>query len=284
MREKCRSNITFAPDVCIRLLVGSLMPQQPENIMNRKLTMAIVEDFREAIPYRWRKGLLDIVRPKRKGIGPILRGMDRGLATVFDIGANVGDVSLLMLYYFPKARIYSFEPCTETYDRLVGKIVAAGYSERFRPFRLGFFDEEREGTLNISPFHGANSMLAITEEYHDMNPDVETVKTEQIPLTRLDDFVAQNGIGHIDLVKIDVEGVEQQVLLGGAETFTKKVDTVIMEISFVRTPRESGEFIKLFQLMNDYGFAPAEIYDLEQVVDNDKWKLAQFDCVFRRCR
>ena len=246
--------------------------------------VSILKKFKEMAPYSWRKGLLDLVRPSRPGIGPVLRGMSRDFATVFDIGANVGDVSLLMLYYFPKATVYSFEPCSGTHDILLSSIAKAGYSDRSRPFRLGFFDEEKEATLNITSFHGANSMLDITEEYQKLHPHIEKIKTEQIPLVRLDDFVSQHNIGHIDLVKIDVEGVELQILKGGAKTFSTIVDTVIMEMSFLRNPREEGEYIKLFQVMQDYGFAPAEIYDVAHAEGANTWKLAQFDCVFKRFR
>jgi FkbM family methyltransferase len=189
-------------------------------------------------------------------MAPILRGMSRDFEIVFDIGANTGYVSLEMLYYFPKAIVYSFEPCSETYNNLLKNIDNAGYEKRSKPYRLGFFDIETDKILNITSFHGANSIIDISDEYHRMNPHIENVKTEVIPLIKIDDFVMQNKIEHIDLVKIDVEGVEYQILKGGKETFTKKVDTVIMEISFVRHPYLSGEFIKIFQLMHDYGFAP----------------------------
>ncbi len=55
-----------------------------------------------------------------------------------------------------------------------------------------------------------------------------------------------------------------------------------MEMSFLRNPRESGEYIRLFQAMHDCGFAPAEIYDVAHAAEADTWKLAQFDCVFKR--
>ena len=169
-----------------------------------------------------------------------------------------------------------------TVHAIVDNIFKSGYRDHSRIFRLGFFDQETEGTLNITSFHGANSMLDISEEYSRMHPHIQRLKTERIPLVRLDDFVAQHNIKHIGLVKIDVEGVEKQILLGGQQTFANKVDTVVMEMSFVRNPRGSGEFIELFQLMHDYGFAPAEIYDVVHAKDNDGWKLLQLDCVFRK--
>ncbi|MFZ3209493.1 MAG: FkbM family methyltransferase [Geobacteraceae bacterium] len=237
--------------------------------------------LKNALPYSLKKGLLDVFRPQREGIGPVLRTMDREMKKVFDIGANVGDVSLYMLHYFPEADVYSFEPCTETYAQLTKNIAKAGFSKRLHSFRLGFFDVETEGKLNIASFHGANSMLDFTDEYCRSNPRLSNVMTEQIPLVRLDDFVTQNRIEHIDLVKIDVEGVELQVLLGGAETFSTKVDFVIMEISFVRHSAETREYLRIFQLMHDYGFIPCKIYDVAQAGEGEM-RLAQLDCVFRK--
>jgi hypothetical protein len=135
--------------------------------------------------------------------------------------------------------------------------------------------------LHLSPAHGANSLIASSEEYRQLNPHIQHTGTEQIHLMRLDDFVAREGVERIDLVKIDVEGFELQVLQGGSDTFRNRVDSLMMEISFVRHPRSSAEFMRLFELLHDYGFAPAEIYDLAQVPDGD-WRLAQFDCIFRK--
>jgi FkbM family methyltransferase len=244
--------------------------------------MSTLQHFKELVPYGWRKGLLDLVRPDRPGIGPVLRRMERDKSVIFDIGANVGDVSSYLLHYFPSATVFAFEPCSATYEQLLANVQKTGYGDRFRPFRLGFFDEETEGMLHVTSAHGANSLVTPGEEYRSLNPHIKTVATEQIPLMRLDDFVARERIDKIDLVKIDVEGVEQQVLRGGADTFANRVATVVMEVSFVRRPRGDGEYIRLFQLLHDYGFAPAEIYDLSHAEGAGAWKLAQFDCVFRK--
>ena len=80
--------------------------------------MSFIQFLKESIPYRWKREILDVIRPNRSGMGPILRDMDRDIATTFDIGANIGYVSLCMLYYFPKATVYSFEPCFETHGKL----------------------------------------------------------------------------------------------------------------------------------------------------------------------
>jgi len=38
---------------------------------------------------------------------------------------------------------------------------------------------------------------------------------KEIQVRRLDDFIKEQKIEHIDFVKIDVEGVEKEVLVGG---------------------------------------------------------------------
>ena len=184
------------------------------------------------------------------GIATALGRVDPGITVIFDIGANVGDVTFRMLEMFPKATIFAFEPCSSTFVRL------------------------RDRT-----------MLEIVPEYHEMNPHVQTAGTEGISLTRLDKFVEEQGISHIDLVKIDVEGAEYEVLSGGQRALCTMVDIVFCELSFVRWPREDGRFIQILQFMHACGFAPAELYDVAHVDPGNgdsTWRLAQVDCVFRR--
>jgi FkbM family methyltransferase len=240
--------------------------------------------FRKLLPFSLKKEILDMLQPNRPGIGPVLRRMDRDKQIIFDIGANVGDISCYMLHYFPNATVFGFEPCTETYNRLLLNVATAGFTDRFRAYKLGFFDKETEGTLHITSFHGANSLLPPQGAYSDANPHISAIASEQVPLMKLDDFVEREGIDRIDLVKVDVEGVEQQILRGGVRTFSEKVQTVIMEMSMVRMPPESGEFIKLFELMHEFGFMPTEMYDLEHNETSGGRRLSQFDCVFTRYR
>ncbi|HEY5477377.1 MAG TPA: FkbM family methyltransferase [Tepidiformaceae bacterium] len=219
------------------------------------------------------------------GIETALRRVDPRITVVFDIGANVGDVTCLMLEMFPKATVFAFEPCSSTFARLRERMMASQYGDRVRLFNHGFYDEECTRALHVTSHHGANSVLEIAPEYHEMNPHIQTKGVEGISLTRLDDFVVEQGINHIDLVKIDVEGAEYEVLSGGERTLRAMVDVVFCELSFVRWPREDGRFIQILQLMHQCGFAPAELYDVAQVdpgKSNAKWRLAQVDCVFRR--
>lgn len=208
--------------------------------------------------------------------------IDPSIETIFDVGANVGDVTLYMLDVFPRATIYAFEPCSSSYERLSQRIAESPHRDRVKLFNLGFYDEEGRRMLHLTSHHGANSLVDVTPGYHEANPQVTECAAEEVALVRLDDFIAEQGVDHVDLMKIDVEGVETEVIAGGLETMKSIVDIVLCEVSFVRHPRPQGEFIRLFELMNECGFAPAEVYDVWQSEAGTPWRLGQLDCVFRR--
>jgi FkbM family methyltransferase len=214
----------------------------------------------------------------------VLDELNSNSKIIFDIGANVGNVSISLLEAFPNATVYSFEPSHNTYQLLRTNLVNWIEKGRSKLYKLGFYDSPKEAILHLTSFNGANSLLEMSEEYMSMNPSILSQGSESIQLIRLDDFVSEHNIKHIDLIKIDVEGAEKQVLLGGREAFTNIVEAVLLEISFVRNSRSSGEYIELFRLMHEFGFAPAKIYDLAHSKNCDEWKLAQFDCVFKKYR
>jgi len=213
-----------------------------------------------------------------------LMTLDPGAKVIFDIGANVGDTALSFLRWFPESTVYAFEPATKMYSELNRKVAEAGFSDRLQAHQIGFYDQETQGDLHLASHHGANSLMGIGDAYHQANPHISTNDSEAITLVRMDDFVRNAGITHIDLVKIDVEGVENEVLLGGKETLREIVDTVILEISFVRHERAEGNYIQLLQTMHDLGFAPSYLFDIEQSDTGSPWRLSQLDCVFRRLR
>jgi FkbM family methyltransferase len=206
------------------------------------------------------------------------------LKTVFDVGANVGDMTIGMCKWFPDATVHAFEPYSKTFERLRDRIEASPYRDRVKLHNFGFYDKMGTAPLHVTSFHGANSLVAVSPAYHVFNPHIREEGSEDVQLVRLDDFVAEAGISQIDLIKVDVEGAEYEVFAGGVQTLTSMVDAVICEMSFARFPRERGEYIRVSQMLQDCGFAPAEIYDVAQGDTGDQFRLAQYDCVYRSFR
>lgn len=244
--------------------------------------MSLAQRLKDSLPDSLKRQVREFRHRNENGLFNALLSVDQDIETVFDVGANVGNLSLVFLRWFPKATVHAFEPASETFARLNANIASAGFADRFDGHRIGFFDNETLGDLHLTTHDGANSLMGMGEAYRAANPDIGSQKTEAISLVRMDDFVRDSGVEHIDLVKIDVEGVENEVLLGGRETFRNMVDTVILEISFVRHERAEANHVQLFQTMHDLGFAPSYLFDVEQAGPQDPWRLNQVDCLFRK--
>jgi FkbM family methyltransferase len=82
----------------------------------------------------------------------------------------------------------------------------------------------------------------------------------RVPATSGDRYVAEHGIDHIDLLKIDVEGFEWEVLRGFAETLAAgRVDVVQFEHTTwqaVPARRWLGDYV---ELLGDAGFVVGKL-------------------------
>ena len=133
---------------------------------------------------------------------------------VFDVGANVGDYARLVRRHVPAATVYAFEPSRATYERLAQS--AAGEGGRVRPFNLGLSDEAKGVELYSYTVEGEEQSLisSIDRRLPTQVVQVEVSATERVEVRPLDDFCAEQGVGRIDFLKLDVEGHELAVLRG----------------------------------------------------------------------
>jgi Methyltransferase FkbM domain len=112
--------------------------------------------------------------------------------------------------------------------------------------------------------------------------DLNEIGEEIIEVRTPDSFVESHRIDKIDIMKIDVEGVEKEVLLGGIETLEKKVDIIFIELSFLRKNRKSPFWTEICQLLYNLGFELITIYDVAKYVEDGQEYIAQMDAVFRK--
>jgi FkbM family methyltransferase len=124
-----------------------------------------------------------------------------GVKTILDIGANVGAASVYLAMSYPEARVYAFEPGSDALSLLRGNVEQLGNVSIF-PF--GLYDQDK--TLPL--FHGKNdsvesSLCASTRTA----PEAERVR-----LQCASQFLSDNGIANVDILKIDTEGCELPIL------------------------------------------------------------------------
>lgn len=149
--------------------------------------------------------------------------------TVFDVGANVGELTLLFSRFASDGRVHAFEASRSTFERLEAICAAArppnvvlnnlALSDHNGTIRLHVFDE---------PLSAFNSLADRPMKNYGL--DIEPLRVEETPAVTLDHYCAENRIEKIDLLKIDVEGAELQVMRGAARMLgSRSIDCLTFE-------------------------------------------------------
>jgi FkbH-like protein/FkbM family methyltransferase len=176
-------------------------------------------------------------------------------ACVVDVGANIGLFTLFVQQECPNARIFAFEPAPPAFEALNQNVAALG--DRVRAFRLGLADTVGRRPLTVyrhasafSGFHaddaadGAALAAVIRNRLDDatLTPEMRDrlagafsqgrldADTIECGVTTLSAMIAELGIKHIDLLKIDAEKAETEILDGIADTDWPKIAQIVVEV------------------------------------------------------
>lgn len=135
--------------------------------------------------------------------------------TVFDVGACVGDWTQKILAQKPDALLHCFEPLPANHQALVRNLGK-------RAFVNGFALGAQTGELALHvPADKGSERWELGSLYKRHAPDVDSLTQVTIQVKTLDDYCRDQEIGGIDFLKIDTEGAEMDVLLGGVGMFAR---------------------------------------------------------------
>jgi FkbM family methyltransferase len=132
--------------------------------------------------------------------------------TIFDVGANIGLAAAWFAHAHPGHRVYCFEPLEGNASMIPLNNPAARVS------RAAIGAQRGRVTLRVD---GHGTMASSVSR----PVDTRDVEFEVIPL---DEFVVSEGVDRIDLLKVDVEGMEEEILRGAPRTLAMS-ERVVLE-------------------------------------------------------
>lgn len=150
------------------------------------------------------------------------------LRTILDIGANVGQFAQAARAVFPYAKVYSFEPIPKCFVQLEKQMKN---DDKFQALNIGLGASNGSMLFEYNQYSPSSSFLKMTNTHTNAFPHTAKVENIEVRIERLDAVVGRLDIQQPLLIKLDVQGYENQVLEGGGETF-RKAKVVIIETSF----------------------------------------------------
>ena len=167
---------------------------------------------------------------------------------VFDVGANIGELSLLFSRFVRSSgQVHAFEPVRETFDRLQSIITAAGRSN-VRLNQLAVSDENGAVDMNVYSAEYSSWNTIANRPLASLGVEIQPPTLQKVASITVDQYCADNNIDYIDLLKIDVEGAEYQVLRGAKRMLqNRRIACCIFE--FGQTTIDMGNSPKM---ISDY--------------------------------
>ncbi len=153
-----------------------------------------------------------LIEHEYKIINECLKG--KASPVVLDLGANIGTFSLYIFQNFPKARVVAYEPGKEIYALL----------EATHKLNSGL-----DWTIHQAAVWREDGSVSFNTTEYSHGSRVITTGSETVPAVSFVTAMAGLPAGPIDLVKVDVEGAEEAVLLGH-EAELARIEHLIIEL------------------------------------------------------
>jgi FkbM family methyltransferase len=172
---------------------------------------------------------------------------------ILDLGGNIGLSSVFFSKAFPEAKLAVVEPDPRNLTLLRKNLGLNGASAMVVDGAVG----HRAGTLTLR--YGVNptcSSTTLTEwtAIHELVNEIE------VPVTTVPKVMEQAGWDHIDLLKIDIEGAEEE-LLSRDNQWLAKVEAIIMEVHANTTiERLNGHLAPFGFILTRFGGGREPVY------------------------
>lgn len=179
-----------------------------------------------------------------------------------DAGANIGYFSAVAAGYVGKeGQVHSFEPVPEYFKKLK-ELAERNNQYRITANQFALGDQEKMGEIYI----GGNSDIGDNTFFPNLFEGIDSGRSADVLIRRLDKYIKEKNITNIKLIKIDVEGYEFFVLKGLKNYFSeclekKSFPIIVCEICPEIYPRLGYKLEDLFSYMEEFFYYPFDIFN-----------------------
>ena len=200
------------------------------------------------------------------------------ICTLVDIGASNGDFIMLTKAIHPKSIIHAFEPIPAVYETL---------KDRFKEFNDVFCYNSAlgkiEGVIDFyeNEYSQSSSILRMAKSHINEFPFTKNTVIKKISIKKLDELFSQNKLEKPLLLKIDVQGYESEVILGGREIILQ-ADYIIIEVSFCELYTGQALFDEVNKQLVELGFVySGNVY---QIISKETGRVLQADALYHKMK
>jgi FkbM family methyltransferase len=183
---------------------------------------------------------------------------------IVDIGANAGFFDILLLSKIRSAKILAFEPLPSN-TNFVDKVIAgnAFMKEYISLHRAAVTGIEKESIdLYMEDTEDNQVVASVFEGFNKDN-----LKRTTVPCYSLTRIVKDNGLGKIDLLKMDCEGSEYDIIYNTAPEIVQLATHIAIEVHDVDDKTYSFSSLKKYLESLDYAITSAPINNFCYAVD-----------------
>ena len=150
-----------------------------------------------------------------------LRPLAKPGSTVVDVGANIGFFTRRFNKWVgAKGQVLAIEPEAENFQRLKRACEGRGLVSKVELIQAALGEKSGTAKLRVNSGHPGDHRLSRTVESD----------TVDVALLSLDDLLEARGWPPVSLIKIDVQGAEEQVLLGAEQTLSRTRPAWFVEV------------------------------------------------------
>lgn len=197
------------------------------------------------------------------------------IQTIAYVGANEGATALALNDVFPNREFFLFEPVLQTFDILVEKTKLL---KNMHCLNIAVGAKEEEKAMLVDEFSPASSLLPYEPRALEEYPFLGKQTNINVQVRPLDLVMKENKIHGVDLLLMDVQGYEDEVLIGAKETL-KSCKVVISELSLQTLYSGSSTFDSVYQALVHQGF---QLHYLINPMQGESHQILQIDGIFVR--